>query len=272
MADHNPLGILEKVFSDMVGNFLNKIVGPPAEALGGLLGDQLKSWRASNLDRIARKWERVREERGISEAVSRVLPFGEAYRTIEAVSLEEDENVQEIWAKLIASSTDSTRSVSIKKAFIDLLKSLEGNDAIVLDILFESASTLPVMITSKEEAQREGFFKRTEEKLKNLSSEDVFMAIQNLVRLRIISKVIPYGQVFGRMDSNVTIQEHVRTMHPDKTADALISIYEQINILSGWNRDIDFEELSAVEVVSYAVDGYSFTHLGFELLFACTDQ
>jgi hypothetical protein len=70
MTDINPLKFLEKVFSKTVGNFLNKVIGPPAEALGGLLGDQMKSWRASNLDRIARKWERIREERGIRGSLS----------------------------------------------------------------------------------------------------------------------------------------------------------------------------------------------------------
>ena len=270
MSNINPLKLLEKMLSKPVGDFLSKVIGPPAETLGGLLGDQMKSWRASNLDRIARKWDRVREERGISEAVVKVLPFGEAYRAIEAVSVEENENVQELWARLIASATDNSRSVSVKKVFIDLLKSLGNIDAVVLEILFDSSSNLPVIATTNEDELRvQDFIKRTEKKLKNVSKQEAVTAVENLIRLRIISIVIPYRQVFGELDENTTIKDHVRLMGHDQTADALINICKHLNTLAGWSHNEGFDEMDALEVVLYAVNSCSFTHIGWELLHAC---
>lgn len=272
MTSINPIKFIEKELSKQVGDFLNKVMGPPAEALGGLLGDQMKSWRASNLERLARKWQRIRKERGLSEAAVKVLPFGDAYRSIEAASTEEDENVQELWARLIAGASDKSRSISVKKVFIDLLKSLGGIDAIVLAILFDSASNLDVVtLTQEAKSRRQIFIEQTEKKLKAVSASEVVSAIQNLIRLRIIGAVIPYGQVFGEMDAKTSIRNHVRKMGPDQTADALINIYEQLNILSGWIHDEALDEMSALEAALYAVDNFSFTHIGFELLSACSE-
>ncbi len=64
----------------VVVKFVEKVVGPSADALGGILGDQLKSWRASNLDRIHSKWRAKVTKKGTSEACLEVLPFGDAFR------------------------------------------------------------------------------------------------------------------------------------------------------------------------------------------------
>lgn len=273
MTSINPLKSTVESISKQVGDFLGKIIGPPAEALGGLLSDQMKNFRAANLERIARKWMKIREVRGISEAAIKVLPFGDAYRTVEAASIEENENVQELWAQLIASATDDSRSVKIKKVFIDLLKSLGSIDAIMLDVLFDLNSNVPVMAIYKEsESIQQEFVNRTIKKVEHLNSMEILSSVQNLLRLRIISLVIPYRQVFGEMDDKTTINDHVRKFDSDQTADALIQLYEQLNNVSGWNVSESVYEMSSSDVALHVAQSYTLTQLGFDLLNACSEN
>ena len=90
--------------------------------------------------------------------------------------------------------------------------------------------------------------------------------------MRIISLVIPYSQVFGDMDDKTTISDHVKEFNSDQTADALIQIYEQLNILSGWNMGELVHEMSAVEIALHVAQSYSLTQLGFDLLYACSES
>jgi hypothetical protein len=100
--------------TEAAGDFIGRIVGPPAEQLGGLLADQIGFWRARNLNRLADKWFKEVDKRQIPPERLHSLPFGEAFRALEAASMEEEENVQELWANLLANASDSEQSTRIK--------------------------------------------------------------------------------------------------------------------------------------------------------------
>lgn len=256
--------------TERAGTFLGRVIGPSAEALGGLLGDQLKSWRAANLDRIARKWEKIRFERGIADQAIRSLPFGDAYRAIEAASVEEDTNVQELWAQLIANATDPSQSINIKKAYIDILKSLGSPDAIVLDLFFDHATSVPIMaFDEKHKADVRAFYRRLKRRAGSISSANVFSAVDNLVRLRIIGLVVSYPRVFGEMAGDITIHDYVRRLRKQQTADALIELVDTLNQISGWSGDEAAEDMNSEQALNHALSKYSLTPLGFDLLSAC---
>lgn len=59
--------------------FLGKAFGPAVEAAGGLLGNQLGSWRARNLDRLEKFWRKRLEERSFDLLAAKALFFGDAY-------------------------------------------------------------------------------------------------------------------------------------------------------------------------------------------------
>lgn len=268
IAVQKAIGLTEKT-----GEFLHKVIGPPAEALGGLLGDQLKSWRAANLDQIARKWQKIREERGIAQEAVLEIPFGDAYRTIEAASIEEDPNVQDLWAKLIASATDSSRFVGIKKVYVDILKSLSSNDALLLSIFFDHASSVPVMILDENHKQIvRNFVSRIRERVSDLDNKDIVSSMENLVRLRILSLTVSYPQIFGEIKSKDTIYDHVRKMKKNEIADALVELVDAVNIVAGWANHEAIHEMNAENVVHYGLNYYTLTPLGFDMLGAVNSE
>lgn len=186
--------------TDRAADFLGRVFGDSADNIGGILSDQTKHWRAKNLDRIAFYWQERIGERDISEDALEQLPFGDAFRVIEAASMEDDEDVQRMWADLIANATDPDKSTQIKKVYIDLLKSLSSPEVILLNLLWSAEKTS--VFKTREEL--EVFNKETnalaEAAWRKLDKSTRDTAIQNLIRLRCLSfrpKPPAVGQLFN---------------------------------------------------------------------------
>lgn len=173
--------------TDRAADFLGAVFGGAAENIGGILSDQTKHWRAKNIDKIAFFWKERIKERGVSEEALKHLPFGDAFRVIEAASMEDDEDVQRMWADLIANATDPNKSTEIKKVYIDLLKSLSSPEVILLNLLWVAESQ--TRFTTKEELEeynkKINTLANSAWRKLNRSTRDT--AIQNLVRLRCLS-------------------------------------------------------------------------------------
>jgi Abortive infection alpha len=173
--------------TERTGEFLGKAFGPAVDAVGGLLGDQMRYWRAKNLDRLAEKWRRHLEARGVDPATVRSLPFGEAYRVIEAVSVEEDDEVQDLWARLLASAMDPARQSGIKKVYIDLLRSFGPAEAAFIDLLWfinEDLTRVTYHEAHQVGARFEAFAGR---RWATFPIGEQKTAIQNLIRLRCVA-------------------------------------------------------------------------------------
>ncbi|WP_318471069.1 Abi-alpha family protein [Photobacterium leiognathi] len=254
----------------VVVKFVEKVVGPSADALGGILGDQLKSWRASNLDRIHSKWRAKVTKKGTSEACLEVLPFGDAFRVIDAASLEENESVQELWAQIIANAMDPDKEITFKKPYIDILKSLSEVDAIVLGSFIDHATKLPPIALDEagKDKYRE-FAKQVECKVGSLDQREILSSLDNLIRLKVISYVATYPDSFGSVPDDGDVVAYVQTFDKEQLASSLVSVLDAVNNVSGWSLPSEFYELSSEATVLYALDKYSFTSLGFELAGAC---
>ena len=163
--------------TNRIGNFIGTIISPAAIGLGGLLGDEMKAWRAGNLERIAHKWSRKRKRRGIHPEIIKQLPFRETVAVIDAASKEDDDDVQELWARLIANATNIDAQVEIKKMHIDLIKSLNGLEACILRAIFawhDNDFTDQIMRKKWKAAMR---------RWPKLSSNQLRVSMQNLPRL-----------------------------------------------------------------------------------------
>ena len=130
---------------ESAGNFVGRIVGPPADQLSGLLSDQLRFWRARNLNRIAEMYDRLRSDRPWHPDAVRMLPFGISVQALEKASAEEDETLQMMWARFFVNATDPNKDVAITKIHTDVLASLTAVDAHMIDLMWawENPGTSP---------------------------------------------------------------------------------------------------------------------------------
>ena len=180
---------IDKVIVETVRDsraLLGKLFGSAVAEFGGILGDQMRYWRFRNLNRILSRVQEITKDRGHEVEVLSSLGFGDAYRTIEAASFEEEEEVQELWARLIANAVSPDSAVTIKKVYIEILRSLSSGEAIFLELLGECESrarwsNLEELKTFNDEMNKLAGLKWRKDD--TVSQKTV---IQNLVRIRCV--------------------------------------------------------------------------------------
>lgn len=175
------IGLTEKA-----GAFLGRIFGPAADEVGLAWGERTRLWRFKRLNRAMLEVERMARERELHPDAMKELPFGMAVRVIDALSNEEDDTVQDMWARLMANAIDPESGVTIKKVHVDVLKSMSSAEAILLDLLWTGESAR-VRNSHEIEALNQRLEEIAQDGWRRIDAEERRVAVQNLVRLRCIT-------------------------------------------------------------------------------------
>ncbi|MCY1719574.1 Abi-alpha family protein [Prolixibacteraceae bacterium Z1-6] len=114
---------------EAVKPFLEKLVNPPLNELGLLFQDKVRLWRFNNQLKIVAKAQKMVEEHKIP-----VQPISLKILSplLDMCSLEEDENLQDMWAHLLANYAN--KELHLKSTiFPYILSQLSSREAIVLN-------------------------------------------------------------------------------------------------------------------------------------------
>ncbi len=156
--------------------FCSSIIPEFIKDLGGVLSDQVKSWRFMNQIKLLEKTKKICEENNIPlKAVK--LKF--LVPLLENSSLEEDKNMQTRWAALLASAIKQTDEIN--PSFIDILKQLTSKEATVLDKLYVESSQ-KASLRERNELQ---FSKEKVMEIFFLTEENFDLMLDNLFRLNL---------------------------------------------------------------------------------------
>jgi len=110
---------------ELVKDFLQKIINPPPEELGLLFADNIKYWRFKNQLRIIQKAQKFTKDNDVhlqQISLKFLIPM------LDYASLEEDEYLQNKWAKLLANSVDSSKQFN-NSVFPYILSQISSNEA-----------------------------------------------------------------------------------------------------------------------------------------------
>ena len=163
--------------SEKFGMFLNNIFKDGF----GIISDKLEYMRWERKIRFAQKVEEINQIRRIHDKTQYVAPKL-AIPIIENASMEEDDNLQNLWANLLSSNQDETKNFLNRSSFIDILKQLEFIDASLLKFLYELIGT---------NDYRDISFKKETILLINKLDENEYENIcDNLMRLRLIRSYV----------------------------------------------------------------------------------
>lgn len=128
--------VVEKSFQGVEG-FLRLVCAPALEEVGLMARDQVKSWRLNNTIKILEKAKgKLQYENGEIEihAHPRV-----ALSIIENGSLNDNDEIRDMWAGLFASSCTKSGQEDENLIFVDLLKQLTVAEAKILKYSCENA-------------------------------------------------------------------------------------------------------------------------------------
>lgn len=121
--------------TEKLGSFVSRLIHEPLDEVMGILTDRLQFFRWERRVRFTRRANEIIEGRAIEEPLSTISPKL-AFPIIENASMEENDELQDIWANLLASAVDPSFEGVIRSAFIDILKQLEVIDAHILNLLY----------------------------------------------------------------------------------------------------------------------------------------
>jgi hypothetical protein len=117
------------------GGFLAPHVDGILAQVVGIFTDHLKYVRGVRLIRLGQRFQQELLAHGGEPAV-RKLPLNFAIDALEQGAMEQDDDLQDIWARLLANAVDATSEVQPRRAYISIIKDLSPLDALILEQIY----------------------------------------------------------------------------------------------------------------------------------------
>lgn len=117
------------------GQFISRFTFGPLEQASGIFEDKLKYLRWERQVRLMRRAEELMREFGL-EAPTRAVPLKFAIPLLQGASLEDDDEIQDMWARLLINAANATSAVSTKRVFIEILENIGPLEAKILQTLY----------------------------------------------------------------------------------------------------------------------------------------
>lgn len=188
------------------GSFISRCISGPLEQGIGIFEDKLKYTRWERQIRLMKKADEFMKSVGIDKP-NCPIELKLAVPLLQAATLEENDYLQDLWAKLLVNSVNDKTGIKLTRSYIDILERLTPLEAKILEEIY----SLPF-----EEIQHEGVITTylpdkaliaNEEDRNNLKleNEEVLLALANLTRLGCISPIYSLGggEIFSSVNPTV---------------------------------------------------------------------
>ena len=186
-----------------IAELANDVFGSAAKEGMGILKDHLELVRWQRRNRLADRYFEIKKERQHLGKPCEIPP-NFALRVIEEASIEEDDELQDIWIRLLDSAGKEETSKTLRRAFVDIVKQLEPFDAKVLEIVYnlcitrwDARSSSLKLIDESLNSSNAGFnpliisITQTEvKKIMKCSGDEITSCLDNLFRLRLLTPYI----------------------------------------------------------------------------------
>jgi hypothetical protein len=200
--------------TEKLGGFVSRIIDEPLRNVIGILSDRLRFMRAERQLRLVDRWMEIIDKRNISGELRTISPKL-ALPIIEAASIEEDDELQDLWINLLTSAVDPNFDGVVRSAFIDIIKQLEAIDVHILTAIYEETVTKNLKYITENSVEARSHFPvkygiaswEVTNKLQ-LSREIYEESIDNLMRVRCVA---PYVEEFS-IDTEVDGQKYGETV------------------------------------------------------------
>jgi len=163
------------------------------EQASGIVGDWLTYVRWERQQRLMDRANEFMRERGVT-VPSRAAPLKIAIPIMREGSLEEDDELQDIWARLLVNAADANSGIEVKHMFLSILKDCNSKDVRVLDKLYsfsEEEARAGIWTTPLPDNVILGTERPTG--VEEFPSSDVKLSLANLTRLCLIASSMAWG-------------------------------------------------------------------------------
>ena len=117
------------------GGFMARFISGPLEQLSGIAEDRFKFMRWERQVRLMDRADAVLHARGMTSA-TRAVPLNIAVPILQAGSLEESNELQDLWANMLVNAADESVDVQFRRAFISIAEDLTYLDKKMLEGIY----------------------------------------------------------------------------------------------------------------------------------------
>jgi Abortive infection alpha len=202
-----------------LGRFFTRIFGGALDQVGGMIEDSLRFRRGVRLLRLEKRYEEIREELGIrSEPTPIEMNIG--IPLLEAASLQENDEIQDLYARLLVNATDPSARVKAQRGFVTILQDLGPLEVLLLDRIYSAAGG-----PSFGTADLPNALLRPEDVGRRVPTDEVALALWNLARLGCIepagsSVAVVTLTGLGRALVEACTRIELRAVAEEQTADS----------------------------------------------------
>lgn len=189
------------------GGFIARYIGGSLEQGFGIFEDKLRYMRWERQARLIARAEQLMSDLGM-KGPTRAISIKLAVPLLEAASLEENDDLQDLWARLLVNGADVESEVDLQRVYIDILEQITSLEASILEKVYSlpfdkdgnssvAAAELPGSAFAVGHVERVHLAKEPR--------DDVKLAIANLCRLGCltIQKTWGGGEVFTSVNQTL---------------------------------------------------------------------
>jgi len=118
------------------GAFISKYIHGSLEQGIGIFEDKLKYMRWERQLRLMQRATELAKNLGLA-VPSRAVPMKLAIPLLQAASLEDDDFLQDMWARLLVNASDAQSGIELKRTYIDILERLMPLEAQILEKIYQ---------------------------------------------------------------------------------------------------------------------------------------
>ncbi len=195
-----------------MGGFISRFVSGPLEQGVGIFEDKLRYIRWERQVRLIRRSEEFLEEQGFPSP-NKPIPLKNAVPLLEYATLEEDDYLQDMWARLLVNGTNDSTGINIERSFIEILGQINPLEVRIMKAVyalpFEDTRYAGVLTEKLPEAAAIVEEKPQEKPVE--PPETVKLALANLVRLGCLKFPLTWGggEIFTQINPTLIGKEFV---------------------------------------------------------------
>lgn len=128
----DPTELINTVVEPVTGA-ISRIFGPAADEVAEMWKDQVRLYRFGNQLKCVKKAERMCQDAGYTP---QAVPAKILFPLLEGASFEDDENLEDMWAALLANAALPENAGKVRPGFIAVLKQMAPDEAALLNWIF----------------------------------------------------------------------------------------------------------------------------------------
>lgn len=190
--------------AEKVGGFISRYIGGSFEQGMGILEDKLKFARWERTFMFMQHAEELQRQANMN-GPTRAIPLKLAVPLLEAASLEDNDYLQDLWARLLVNAANANSGVNLQRAYISILEQLTPLEAAILKKIYSlpydemrhegvEASRLPEEVSVVNATIQDATVVEPTDEIK--------LALANLARIGciVVQKSWGGGELFNRIN------------------------------------------------------------------------